>query len=124
MGIQPLGLTDLILCEVLQGIRSDRSFSAIAAQLRDFPVFDTGGEALAVASARNYRNLRSHGITVRKTIDCIIATHCIRSRHTLLHRDADFDGFEQHLVLRVIHPQSQKRPLIDSGLSARYHGAR
>jgi predicted nucleic acid-binding protein len=101
-----LGLTDLVLCEVLQGLCSDRQFDAVRRQLLAYPVFNTGGEEMAVASAHNYRRLRARGLTVRKTIDCIIATYCIRHGHTLLHNDRDFDPFEQHLGLRVLHPQT------------------
>lgn len=72
--------------------------------LARFEVFDSGGEALAVAAARNYRSLRSSGHTVRKTIDCLIATFCLTERHSLLHRDHDFDAFEKYLGLRVVHP--------------------
>jgi predicted nucleic acid-binding protein len=101
---QRLGLTDLILCEILQGIRADPDFTRVRRNLSRFDVFDTGGEALAVASAQNYRLLRSHGHTVRKTIDCLIATFCVVEGHALLHHDHDFDPFEKHLGLRVIHP--------------------
>lgn len=99
-----LGLTDLILCEVLQGIRADPMFTRVRRELLRFEVFDTGGADLAVAAARNYRTLRSSGHTVRKTIDCLIATFCLMERHSLLHRDHDFDPFEKHLGLRVVHP--------------------
>jgi predicted nucleic acid-binding protein len=101
---QRLGLTDLILCEILQGIRGDSTFTRVRRDLSRFEVFDTGGEALAVASAQNYRSLRSRGQTVRKTIDCLIATFCLTEGHTLLHRDRDFDPFEKYLGLRVLHP--------------------
>lgn len=101
---QRLGLTDLILCEILQGIGGDSTFTRVRRDLSRFEVFDTGGEAMAVAAARNYRLLRSRGHTVRKTIDCLIATFCLRERHSLLHRDHDFDPFEKHLGLRVVHP--------------------
>lgn len=101
---QRLGLTDLILCEVLQGIRGDSTFKRVRRDLSRFEVFDTGGEALAVASAQNYRFLRSHGHTVRKTIDCLIATFCLTEQHSLLHRDRDFDPFEKYLGLHVLHP--------------------
>ncbi|MHB1795380.1 MAG: PIN domain-containing protein [Acidobacteriaceae bacterium] len=57
-----------------------------------------------MAAARNYRSLRSSGHTVRKTIDCLIATFCVMEKHSLLHRDRDFDPFEKYLGLRVIHP--------------------
>jgi predicted nucleic acid-binding protein len=101
---QPLGLTDLILCEVLQGIRDESAFRRVRRELSRFDIFSTGGEELAVASAQNYRLLRSHGYTVRKTIDCLIASFCLSEGHSLLHRDRDFDAFEQHLGLHVIHP--------------------
>lgn len=101
---QRLGLTDLILCEILQGISADSMFSRVQRDLSRFEIFDTGGEAMAVAAARNYRALRARGQTVRKTIDCLIATFCLAQGHSLLHRDHDFDAFEKYLGLRVIHP--------------------
>ncbi len=99
-----LGLTDLILCEVLQGIRDERRFNETRRNLLRCEVFTTGGIELAEAAARNYRALRSKGFTVRKTIDCLIATFCLLQGHALLHRDADYDVFEHHLGLPVIHP--------------------
>jgi predicted nucleic acid-binding protein len=101
---QRLGLTDLILCEVLQGIPSDQQAARVLRDLRQFEIFDTGGVELAIAAAHNYRHLRAHGLTVRKTIDCLIATFCIAGDHALLHSDRDFDPFEEVLALRVIHP--------------------
>lgn len=101
---QRLGLTDLILCEVLQGYRDDRLFERVLRELRRFEIMEAGGSSLAIAAARNFPRLRQEGFTVRKTIDCLIATFCIRERHTLLHRDRDFDPFEKVLGLRVVHP--------------------
>jgi predicted nucleic acid-binding protein len=101
---QRLGLTDLILYEVLRGIRGDSTFTRVRLDMTKFEIFDTGGEALAVTSAQNYRFLRARGHTVRKTIDCLIATFCLTGGHILLHRDRDFDLFEEHLGLRVLHP--------------------
>jgi predicted nucleic acid-binding protein len=99
-----LGLTDIILCEVLQGVRDDVAAKAVERELAKLEVFDTGGVALARDAARNYRALRSRGHTVRKTIDCLIATFCLREHHSLLHRDRDFDPFEKVLDLSVVHP--------------------
>jgi predicted nucleic acid-binding protein len=101
---QEIGLTDLILCEVLQGVRDDEDFRRAHLRLSSLPILECGGEYLAVASARNYRLLRSKGHTIRKTIDCLIATFCIEEGHELLHHDRDFDPFETHLGLKVIHP--------------------
>jgi predicted nucleic acid-binding protein len=103
MPIERLGLTDLILCEVLQGIRAPRDFHTIRDQLLTFEVFSTGGSENAIATAENYRTLRQRGYTIRKTIDCWIATFCLRSGHKLLHRDRDFDPFEEVLGLQVVH---------------------
>jgi predicted nucleic acid-binding protein len=104
MDRQRLGLTDIILCEVLQGIRDDRRFVHVRDQLLSLEVFATGGVALAVATARNYRVLRARGWTVRTTIDGLIATFCLLNGHALLHNDRDFDRFEEALDLRVVHP--------------------
>jgi predicted nucleic acid-binding protein len=101
---QRFGLTDLILCEVLQGISDEASFSRVQRELCRFEVFETGGAELAVGAARNFRKVRQQGYTVRKTIDCLIATFCLRDGHALLHRDRDFDPFEKVLGLAVIHP--------------------
>ena len=95
---------DLILAETLQGFSRDEDFK----QAQDvFSRFEQTGMInlqLALQSAQNYRGLRKKGVTIRKTIDCLIATFCIAENHTLLHRDSDFDGFEKHLGLNVVHP--------------------
>ncbi len=101
---QRLGLTDLILCEVLQGVRDDVAAKAVERQLRKLQVFDMCGAELARDAARNYRTLRSRGHTMRKTIDCLIATFCIREQYSLIHCDKDYDPFEKFLELSVIHP--------------------
>ena len=102
---QRLGLTDVILCEVLQGVRDEAAATTVERQLLKLEVFPTGGVDLARDAAKNYRTLRARGHTVRKTIDCLIATFCLREQHSLLHRDRDFDAFERLLNLSVIHPQ-------------------
>jgi predicted nucleic acid-binding protein len=101
---QRLGLTNIILCEVLQVVRDDVIAKQVETSLTKCEVFDMGGVVLAREAARNYRTLRSRGHTVRKTIDCLIATFCLRGEHSLLHRDRDFEPFEKLLGLSVIHP--------------------
>jgi predicted nucleic acid-binding protein len=105
---QRLGLLDLMVCEILQGLSTDADAARVLRQLRRFEIFDTGGVALAEAAARNYRHLRSRGRTVRKTIDCLIATFCLEYDHALLHSDRDFDPFEETLELRVVHAEGQQ----------------
>ena len=101
---QRLALTDIIFCEVLQGLSDDEAAKEVEELLLRFELFETGGVDLAREAARNYRTLRRRGRTVRKTIDCLIATFCIREGHSLLHRDRDFDTFEKLLELSVMHP--------------------
>ncbi len=102
VGHQEIGLTDLICCELLQGVREDRRFKELQGTLAAFPVFSLGGLDLAVSSAKNYRVLRKLGITIRSTIDCLIATFCLTEGYTLLHHDSDFDPFEKYLHLSVV----------------------
>ncbi len=78
LGETRIGITDLILCEVLQGVRGAAMFSRVRREMLTFEIFNSGGESLAVASAHNYRLLREQGHTVRKTIDCLIATSVSR----------------------------------------------
>lgn len=97
-----LGLLDLMVCEVLQGLGTDADAIRVLRHLRRFEIFETGGIELSAEAARNYR--RQRGRTVRKTIDCLIATFCLRESHALLHSDRDFDAFEELLHLEVVHP--------------------
>jgi hypothetical protein len=107
LGKEQIGLTSLILCEVLQGIRTESQFRKSRIKLLELPVLEVFTAHVAIASAQNFRTLRDRGITVRKSIDCIIATFCIEEGYQLLHRDRDFDPFETHLALRVLHPPAQ-----------------
>ena len=91
---QRLGLTDLILCEVLQGIRTPREFDATRAALEQFEIFSTGGIALAVTAAQHYQTLRLQGVNIRKMIDCLIAcftatNFCITTEATI-HSKSDW----------------------------------
>ena len=95
---------DLILAETLQGFGEDQDFELAQAAFSRFEQTGMLNLQLAQQSAQHYRALRKKGVTVRKTIDCLIATYCIAENHTLLHRDSDFDGFEKHLGLSVVHP--------------------
>jgi predicted nucleic acid-binding protein len=95
---------DLMLAEVLQGFRNDADFAKARDALMRFRIVQMVTPKLAVQSAQNFRLLRTKGVTVRKTIDSLIATWCIENDVPLLHLDSDFDGYEAHLGLRVIHP--------------------
>lgn len=99
-----VGITSLTLCEILRGVRSESHAATTRQRLMKLEIFDIGASQLAVDAARNFRYLRSKGLTVRSLIDCLIATFCLEQNHILLHKDRDFDAFEAHLGLRVLHP--------------------
>ncbi len=100
----PILVGDLILAEVLQGFRQDTDFEKARRALGKFLQASLVSPDLAIQSARNYRTLRQKGVTVRKMIDNLIATYCLENDHNLLHHDSDYDGYEQHLGLKVVHP--------------------
>ncbi len=100
----PILIGDLILAEVLQGFRQDPDFEKARRTMGRFLQVNMVNSSLALQSAHNFRLLRQKGITVRKTIDSLIATYCIENDHELLHNDYDFDEYEKHLGLRVVHP--------------------
>ncbi|MEQ1686182.1 MAG: PIN domain nuclease [Burkholderiaceae bacterium] len=99
---QELAIGDLIFTEVLQGCKLDKEFNEVRRLLARLDLVVLGGEDVMIEAARNYRKLRNLGVTVRGTIDVVLATRCIVSGHQLLHSDRDFDAFEQHLGLRCV----------------------
>ena len=88
----------------MQGFDTDSEFNQARKLLTSLVIVDLAGQDLAIQAARNFRALRALGITVRKTIDTVIATRCIESGFTLLYSDRDFDPFVQHLGLRSALP--------------------
>jgi predicted nucleic acid-binding protein len=99
LGNDEILVGDLMLCEVLQGLDSERAAWEVESLLRSFEVVPMAGGAIAVAAARNFRFLRRRGITVRKTIDLLIGTWCIENRQRLLHNDNDYRLMSRHLGL-------------------------
>ncbi len=102
LGREPLAIGDLILAEVLQGFSDERDFNVARRMLTSLSMVQLGGQEIAVQAARNFRALRKAGVTVRKTVDTIIATWCIENGFDLLHNDRDFEPFVKHLRLRVV----------------------
>ena len=102
LGAEPLAIGDLILTEVLQGFTDEREFRMAETLLTSLTIVEMCGLEIAVQAAKNFRLLRTHGVTVRKTIDTVIATRCIQSGYDLLHNDRDFDPFVKHLGLRAV----------------------
>jgi predicted nucleic acid-binding protein len=99
LGAEEVIVGDLMLCEVLQGLNSEREAREVEDLLQRFEIVPMAGEAIAVVAARNFRSLRKRGITVRKTIDLLIGTWCIENRRPLLHNDSDFGPMARHLGL-------------------------
>jgi predicted nucleic acid-binding protein len=93
---------DLILSEVLQGVVGDKEFRTVKRHFSNFAVHSMVGSHVALQSAINYRKLRAKGFTVRKIVDCWIATFCIERGLPLLHNDRDFDPFKKHLGLKTV----------------------
>jgi len=100
LGTEPIATGDLILTEVLQRFVSDRDFNQARKLLTSLVIVELAGQTLAIKAAQNFRTLRSLGISIRKTIDTVIATRCIENRLHLLYSDRDFDPFVTHLGLR------------------------
>jgi predicted nucleic acid-binding protein len=91
---------DLILAEVLQGFSSEKAFNDAKRLMSYLDVVDLFGKDVAIQSARNFRLLRAQGVTIRKTMDTLIATACIERNYALLYSDRDFEPFVQYLGLR------------------------
>jgi predicted nucleic acid-binding protein len=104
-GRSRLAVGDLIAAEVLQGVRDEREFKWVKKTLDAFDHIDLAGYDLAVRASENYRALRSKGVTIRKTIDTIIATRCLEDGLTLLHADRDFLPFVEHFGLKVAYSE-------------------
>lgn len=101
LGTADLVVGDLILTEVLQGFGDDGDFARAQAALAQFPLISIAGPDVALAAAQNFRRLRRLGLTVRKTIDTLIATRCLVDGLALLYSDRDFDPFVAHLDLQA-----------------------
>jgi len=93
---------DLIVAEVLQGIRTDADYRRTLDAMNGLPFTDMLGRDIAVSSAAHYRTLRKNGVTIRKTIDVMIATFCVHNGLPLLHNDRDFDAMAAHIGLRTL----------------------
>jgi predicted nucleic acid-binding protein len=106
LGAEPIAAGDLILVEVLQGLVSDRDFNQARKLLTSLVIVDLAGQDIAIQAAKNFRALRALGVSVRKTIDTVIATRCIESGLPLLYSDRDFDPFVEHLGLRSALPET------------------
>jgi predicted nucleic acid-binding protein len=88
---EPVALTEVVFTEILQGLRSEEEAQLVEDHLRAFPVLRLDGLEDFALAAELYRCARRAGVTIRKTLDCLIAAPCVRTGAPLLHADADFD---------------------------------
>lgn len=102
LGAEALAVGDLIVTEVLQGLRDERAFDQARDALEEFTLVEIAGYDIALQAAKNHRALKTRGISVRKTIDTLIATKCIEDGFSLLHSDRDFEPFVEHLGLKSV----------------------
>lgn len=99
---EDISITEIILTEILQGIKDDENFKRVKDYLLAFPLQRPKGTETYLKAAGIYRDCRKKGKTVRKTVDCIIAAICIENNLILLHKDSDFDVMEECVGLKVL----------------------
>jgi predicted nucleic acid-binding protein len=100
-GGEPVALTDVIVTEILQGLRSDDETELVERHLLAFPILRLEGLEDFALAARLYRTARRRGVTIRRTLDCLVAAPCVRTGAPILHADADFDRLASCSELRI-----------------------
>lgn len=98
-----LALTDIIYCEVLQGIREDKTYRRTREILRSYPILRVQGLKTFDRAATVYRDCRKKGLTIRSTVDCLIAATCLEADAELYHNDRDFDAIARASGLKLYH---------------------
>jgi predicted nucleic acid-binding protein len=101
---ESLGLTDLIYCEVLQGVLDENKFRQTRNILRTYPILRMRGLRTFEHAAGIYRACRRRGFTIRKNADCLIAATCLEARAELYHNDRDFEAIAKVRGLKIYHP--------------------
>ena len=99
---EDISITEIILTEILQGIREDGDFQMVKELLLAFPIQKPQGTDTYLRAAQVYRDCRKRGKTPRKTVDCLIAAICLENDLVLLHKDNDFDIIEVCTGLKVL----------------------
>jgi len=91
----------VIMTQVLQGIRNDQEYRKILSVLKNL-LYLPMDQSVFIQSSNIFRTLRKQGITIRKSIDCMIAAVCIEHDCQFLHNDRDFtfiaDSFPLHII--------------------------
>jgi len=98
---EPLALTDVIYCEMLQGIADDGKFRRTREILLAYSIFRIRGLRTFEHAAQIYRYCRKQGFTIRKTVDCVIAAKCLEAGAQLYHNDRDFEAIARVKRLKI-----------------------
>lgn len=106
---ETLALTDLIYCEVLQGILDEVDFRRVRGILQSYPILRMRGLDTFEHAARIYRECRRGGFTIRKTADCLIAATCLEAGAELYHNDRDFEAIAKVRELKIYEPKSLQK---------------
>lgn len=99
---EAVALTDIVLTEILQGLPDERAVASVERRLLAHPVLVLDPLDDHRRAAAMYRTCRRRGVTIRRTLDCLIASVCVREAVPLLHADADFDRLAEHTDLQVV----------------------
>jgi len=98
---QDICVCGLVLTEVLQGVREEKQYKKIKTYFENL-VFLPMTQSMHLHSADIYRSLRKKGITIRKPIDCMIASVAIAHKVQLLHNDKDFSPIGKYCGLKTV----------------------
>jgi len=100
----PIALVDIVYCEILQGIRDEEIYQRTRASLLAHPILRPRGLETFETAANLYRTARRRGLTVRRSVDCLIAATCLETGAEIYHHDRDFDALARVSDLSVYQP--------------------
>ena len=97
----PIALVDIVYCEILQGIRDEEAYRRIRLSLLAHPILRPRGLETFEAAANLYRTGRGRGLTIRRSVDCLIAATCLENEAEIYHNDRDFDALARVSALLI-----------------------
>lgn len=99
---EPIAMPGLVYTEILLGLKNEQDAIRVASLLDAFVWVNEASKADYEGAARLYRVCRTKGVTIRSTIDCLIAQLCLRDNEVLLAKDRDFEAIARHSALRLV----------------------
>jgi predicted nucleic acid-binding protein len=97
----PIALVDIVYCEILQGIRDEEAYRRIRLSLLAHPILRPRGLETFEVAANLYRAGRGRGLTIRRSVDCLIAATCLENEAEIYHNDRDFDALARVSALMI-----------------------